>query len=686
MKAQKRIGPKRIGVVGAGTMGSGIAQKVAQSGMPVVLMDIGQAQIDAGLGRIKAMLDQGVARKVFRPGFPEQVLGRITTTTDAAGLADCDLVVEAVFENLDVKRKLFAQAEAHVRPDAVLATNTSSFKVAAVAQGAKHPERFVGLHYFYHPAKNRLLEVIPYHDSSPSAVEAAWMFAEAHGKTAIHSEDAPGFVVNRFFVPWLTEAVRLLEEKVADLATIEHTCKELFGVGMGPFQLMNVTGVPIAMHAADGLASELGPFYAAADRLRQQVEAGQDWTVEGTPLLAGKRQVEERMLGAVLLVAAALVEEGVATPEDVEIGAKVGLLWPAGPFGLANRVGVEKATAWAAAVAKRYDLPLPAVIQARLTAPVPFDIRSVSLSVEGAIGRITMNRPEALNALDPTTVADLANAFDQAERDPAVQAIVIEGRGKAFVAGADIKYFVRNIDSGDIDAIVNFTRTGHELFLRIDRCQKPVVARLNGLALGGGVELALACDAIVADQTAALGFPETGIGIYPGLGGTQRLVQRCGLAVGRYLVLTGDIVPATRAAELGLVDRVAPAGTSMAAVDELLERGQVEAGPGGGELAHPDKKALAPLQALFSDENTRAMLAGTYQGKDEFAQKTAKKIGHKAPVALKLACQLMDEAACAPIEQGVEMELCSLPEIFSTADARAGLGSVGRGRPTFEGK
>jgi len=678
--------PKRIGVVGAGTMGSGIAQKVAQSGMPVVLMDIGPEQIEAGLGRIRAMLEQGVARKVFAPGVPEQVLGRITTTTDAAGLAECDLVVEAVFEDLQIKRELFAQAEAHVRPDAVLATNTSSFKVAAVAEGALHPERFVGLHYFYHPAKNRLLEVIPQAHSSAEAVEAAWIFAEAHGKTAIHAEDAPGFVVNRFFVPWLNEAVRLLEEGVADIPTIEHTCKELFSVGMGPFQLMNVTGVRIAMHAADGLASELGAFYSAAGRLRQQVEAGQDWPYEGTALVAGKRQVEERMLGAVLLVAAALVEEGVATPEDVEIGAKVGLLWPAGPFGLANRVGIERAVAWAAAVARRYDLPVPMVIQERLTAPEPFGIRSVSLCVEGSIGRITMNRPEALNALDPATVAELASAFEQAEQDPAVEAIVIEGRGKAFVAGADIKYFIRNLDAGDLAAIVDFTRQGHELFLRIDRCAKPVVARLNGLALGGGAELALACDAIVAEPAAALGFPETGIGIYPGLGGTQRLVQRCGLAVGRYLVLTGDVIPAARAVALGLVDRLAPPGESMTVVRQLLEDGRVSAGPGAGELARPDKAALAPLDAVFTDGGTRALLAGAYEASDALGQKAAKKIATKAPVALKLACQLMDQAPCAPIEQGVEMELSSLPEIFSTADARVGLGSVGRHRPTFEGK
>ena len=678
--------PRNIGVVGAGTMGSGIAQKIAQSGMPVVLMDISEGQIQAGMDRIRKMLSQGVERRVFTPEFMDEVLGRITTTTEPKDMAKCDLIVEAVFENMDIKRELFAKLEKHVRSDAVLATNTSSFKVSAIAQGAAHPERFIGLHYFFHPAKNRLLEIIPYEATSEQTRQKAWAFAEAHSKTAIHSEDAPGFVVNRFFVPWLTESVRLLEEDMADLPTIETVCKELFGIGMGPFQLMNVTGVPIAMHAADGLASELGPFYRAADLLRKQVESGQNWSIEGQPSGRGEEQVRQRMLGVVLLVAAALVQEGVSSAEDVEIGAKVGLRWPMGPFSLANKTGIEKAVSWAADVARRYDLHLPDSIASRLENPTPFEIRAVSLSVEHGLARITMNRPEALNALDPDTVADLDRAFSSAENDPAVSAIVIDGRGKAFVAGADIKFFVKNIDANKLDAIVDFTRTGHELFLRIDKCKKPVVARVNGLALGGGVELALCCDAIVADMGAVLGFPETGIGIYPGLGGTQRTVHRCGLEVARYLVLTGQMLDAKTAAQLGLVDRVAPTGDTMPVVEKLLSEGKVPAGAGAGDLAKPSMKAVKPINELFTDANTEAMLRGDFSSDDKFAQKMAKKISQKAPVALKIAQQLMGQAASAPIEQGVEMELASLPEIFATEDARTGLASVGRTRPEFKGK
>jgi enoyl-CoA hydratase/3-hydroxyacyl-CoA dehydrogenase len=377
------------------------------------------------------------------------------------------------------------------------------------------------------------------------------------------------------------------------------------------------------------------------------------------------------------------VDEGVSSAEDTDIGAMVGLRWPRGPFALANRIGIGQAVEAAADVARRHDLPLPSLLAGRAE---PFALQAVSLIVEDGLARITMNRPNAMNALDPETVASLARAFDAAAADPAATAIVLEGRGKAFVAGADIKFFIRGIDDGDIPRIVDFTRVGQELFLRIDRCPKPVVARLNGLALGGGAELALACDAIVAEPGASIGFPETGIGIYPGLGGTQRLVGRTGLAVARSLVLTGDVLPAARAADLGLVDRVAPSGASMDAVRQLLADGAVEAGEGAGGLARPGA-AKAAVEALYTDGNVAAMLDGTFQPTDDAAGKAYKKLRAKAPVALKMADELMRKAPSTPIAEGVELELGGLPRIFSTKDARAGLGSViDRTRPTYEGR
>ncbi|HEX6850522.1 MAG TPA: 3-hydroxyacyl-CoA dehydrogenase family protein, partial [Candidatus Polarisedimenticolaceae bacterium] len=294
---------RTLAVIGAGNMGSGIAQKMATEGFPVILLDLDDAKVARGLDIIATTLAQGVERKIFRPEQAEAIRARIRGTADWSAVAEADLVVEAVFEDLTVKREVFERLERHARPEAILGTNTSSFAVTDLAKGMKHPERILGLHYFYHPAKNRLVEVIPGEATSPEAVRRAWALQEQIGKTPIRSADASGFIVNRYFVPWLNEAVRLLEEGVADIPTIEAACKKAFGVGMGPFELMNVTGVPIAKHAANTLGQAFGPMYAPAKALVAQVDSGKHWNLDGTPDASKFEAVNRRMLAVVFLVA-----------------------------------------------------------------------------------------------------------------------------------------------------------------------------------------------------------------------------------------------------------------------------------------------------------------------------------------------------------------------------------------------
>src|SRR5882672_11318974 len=265
---------RTLAVIGAGNMGSGIAQKAATEGFPVILVDVDDAKVARGLAIIEKTLADGVERKIFRPDMAAAIRERITGTADWSTLSDVDLVVEAVFEDLDVKEQVMKRLEEVCRKDAILATNTSSFLVSDLAKAMAYPERMLGLHYFYHPAKNRLVEVIAGEATSPEVAAAAWTVQEMMGKTPIRSADASGFIVNRYFVPWLNEAVRLLEEGTADVPTIGTAAKATFGSGMGPFELMNVTGIPIAMHAANTLGHAFGPFYAPAALLRKQVDSG----------------------------------------------------------------------------------------------------------------------------------------------------------------------------------------------------------------------------------------------------------------------------------------------------------------------------------------------------------------------------------------------------------------------------
>jgi len=674
---------RKIGVVGAGNMGAGIAQKIAQEGLRVVLVDIKPEYVQRGLDSIRALLDEGVQRRIFKPAQVEQTLGRIQGTTDVADLADADLVIEAVFEDFDVKAGLFQQLDAACGPRTILATNTSSFYVRDFAARTQRPDRFIGLHYFFHPAKNRLLEIIPHEGTSPDTVEACQLAARLHGKTAIVVKDAAGFAVNRFFVPFLNEAARMLEEGVADIPTIEEGARRAFRIGMGPFLLMNVTGIPIAVHSSATLGRELGPFYATAAILERQMEKHEDWDLSGEVEEEKVQAVHDRFQGVCLGVAAQLVSEGVARIEDTDRGAKIGLRWVMGPFELMNRLGIEETCELVQAIAHRYeDFAMPSLLLEQRQKGEPFAFRVVDLDVADGIATLTLNRPEAMNALNEAVVGQLAAAFAAAEADPEVRAIVLRGAGKAFVAGADIRYFVKKIKADAIDDIVTFTRAGHELLLAIESSPKLTIAVLDGLSLGGGSELALACQAIVATPAGSLGFPETGIGIFPGLGGMPRLARQVGSDLAAYYVLTGRSISATAAHDLGLVAALVPAGELDGAIRAL-----VDVGAPAKNRARVIPESFQALAATCAGDNLPRLLAGDpIQHTDAaLAAKTSKIVGFKAPIACRVACELIHAGGELSMEQAAELELGRLTEIFSTADALEGLSAVGRRRPSFTG-
>ena len=674
----------KIGVIGAGNMGSGIAQKIAQEGIHVVLVDITDELVERGLGIIKQLLEEGVERKIFTPGQIEQVLSRITGTTDFKAVADADLVIEAVFEDKQVKSDLFKKLDKLCAQKTILATNTSSFFVSEFAVQTSRPDRFIGLHYFYHPAKNRLLEVIPHQGTSTETLEKSLLAANLHGKTSIVVKDAPGFAVNRFFVPFLNEAARMLEENIANIPTIEEAAKQAFRIGMGPFELMNVTGIPIAVHASTTLGNELGPFYATADILSAQKDKNENWDLAGEVDNSKIGAAVDRFYGVCLGVAAALVDEGVASIEDTDRGAKIGLRWVCGPFEIINQIGIDKTVATVEAITRKYpDFKMPQILARQKKLGTPFDFRFVDLEIKDHIATITLNRPEAMNALNEAVVAQLDERFSEAEKNSAVRAIVIRGAGKAFVAGADIRYFVNKIKSDQIQDIIAFTRKGHELFLKIENSEKSTIAILDGLSMGGGSELALACQAIIATPAGSMGFPETGIGIYPGLGGMLRTARMAGPELAKYYVFTGATISAQDAQQLGIATEL----VSPAQVDVTIRKLASQAMPDKYRRRDiPDK--LKPLAMVCDDENVTRLLSGQPpQGvSEELAARTAKLIGFKAPLALKVSNEIIDRQANTSIEEAMEIELGRLNDIFSTADALEGLSSLGRKRPEFKGE
>jgi len=673
----------KIAVIGAGNMGSGIAQKLAQEGLNVVLVDISEEFVERGIITIRQTLKEAVERKILSAEHVHDILSHIIGTCDFKMVANADLVIEAVFEDKQVKYDLFEKLDRICSEKTILATNTSSFYVHEFAEKTSRPDRFVGLHYFYHPAKNRLLEVIPHEKTSAETLEKSLLAAKLHGKTAIVVKDAPGFAVNRFFVPFLNEAARMLEEGVADIPTLEEAAKQAFKIGMGPFELMNVTGIPIAVHASTSLGNELGPFYATADILKSQLDKNENWDLKGDVDEAKLQAVKDRFYGVCLGVAAALVDEGVASIEDTDRGAKIGLRWLMGPFEIMNKIGIEKTYNAVEAITRKYpDFKMPEILARQNEIGKPFTFNFVDLERKGPLAYITLNRPEAMNALNETVVAQLTRRFEEAEKNPDVKAIVLQGAGKAFGAGADIKYFVDKIKADQIADIVEFTRKGHELLLKMENSDKLTIALLDGLSLGGGSELALACQVIVATPAGSMGFPETGIGIFPGLGGMLRMARHVGPELAKYYVFTGTPLSAEDAQALGIVNRLVAPAEVPSAISELASKGK------------PDKYRPREIPEKFklqaqvcSSENAARLLAGKLpEGvPEEIAAKTAKIIGYKAPLALKLANEIIDQQIGQSMTAAVEIELGRAQDLFSTADALEGLSSLGRKKPEFKG-
>tara|TARA_B100000459_G_scaffold146022_1_gene111401 strand:+ start:2208 stop:4292 length:2085 start_codon:yes stop_codon:yes gene_type:complete len=687
---------QRVAIVGAGNMGSGIAQKTAQEEFDVQMVDREQQWVDRGQGIISNFLSEAVERRIFSPAQVEAIQGRITGVVGVENTAeDTDLVIEAVFEDFDIKTAVFNTLDKACGPNTILASNTSSLSVNALAEATGRADRFVGLHFFYHPAKNRLVEVIPAESSSSETIEKVVQYCKMLGKVVIVCADRPGFVVNRFFVPWLNEACLLLEEGVATAAQIDAAACKAFRIGLGPFGLMNLTGPPIALHSTDYLAEQLEtPRYNGAQNLRDLIDANDQWSLEGDETYSEEQYaaISERLYGVVFGVAAQIVDEGVCSMEDVDRGAKVGLRWARGPFELMNKVGVDASCKMAQSYAnlaaesdpaRAWNVPEFFVQQGN----EPWSFSTVDTSVEDGIATVTINRPEAMNALNETVISQLGAALDEVNANDSVHTIVLDGAGKAFVAGADVKFFVDKIRADAIPDIVDFTTNGHVVLDKLESSSKTTVALTTGLALGGGLELALACDYRIGTRRTQFRFPETSIGIYPGLGGSQRPARICGVPAARWAVLAGNFMDASTAADLGLLTHLVDVSGVNACVSELAKSGKPD-NKYPGQPARPDSVVATFARTFYADENMSDLMAGIcpsgFDAEDKNISRQLKSLSRAAPHGLLMASNLIDESLKTDLAQGLQLELDGLTEIFSTADSLEGLSALIEGRrPTY---
>jgi len=266
---------EQVGVVGLGTMGSGIAQLCIQAGVPTVACDSTAQLAERGRGLIERQLNRGVEKQRLTEDDRERMLGLLEPVDDVGALAGCDLVIEAVFEDLAVKQELFGRIEAVVGADTVLATNTSALSVTEIASTLAHPERLAGMHFFNPAPVLPLVEVIRGQLTADTAFDTAYAFAERIGKDPIACGDTPGFVVNRILIPVLNDAVRVLEEGTASPEDIDKGMRLGTGWPIGPLALIDLIGIDVHVHVCEALWSAFrDPRFAPPPRLVRMTKAG----------------------------------------------------------------------------------------------------------------------------------------------------------------------------------------------------------------------------------------------------------------------------------------------------------------------------------------------------------------------------------------------------------------------------
>lgn len=360
-----------VGVIGAGTMGSGIAQIAAQAGHEVVLFDTRQAALESSEAALKKIMGRLVEKGSVKPENAKAIQDRFTYATEITAFANCALVIEAVIEDLTIKKQLFAELGSTVGPDAILATNTSSLSVTSIAAACKFPERVIGLHFFNPAPLLPLVEVVPGLATDPQHTTTCVALMKAWGKTPVIAKDTPGFIVNRVARPFYGEALRIYEEGIADMATIDDAMRTVGGFKMGPFELMDLIGndINFAVTSSVFKAFFYDPRYRPSVTQQRMVEA--NWLgrktgrgyydyATGTTLPASDTNkdlhqiIVDRIVVMLINEAVDALQLGIASKEDLDLAMTKGVNYPKGLLQWAEEKGYSNCLAQMEALQLEY--------------------------------------------------------------------------------------------------------------------------------------------------------------------------------------------------------------------------------------------------------------------------------------------------------------------------------------------
>jgi enoyl-CoA hydratase/3-hydroxyacyl-CoA dehydrogenase len=629
--------PDEVAVIGAGTIGPDIGYylKSAMPNCKLFLLDVVEEPLKRAEQRIIGYTQKAVDKKKMKAGKAAAVKENIVYTTDYEQIRNCKLVIEAATEDIPLKQKIFAMVESIVSDETIITSNTSSIPADRLFLKMKRPERTTVTHFFAPAWRSLPVEVISWDAVSREILDYLFWFFAKTGKAPIITDDAICFILDRIFDNWCNESAYLLDGATA--SQIDSIAEEF--VFAGPFFVLNLAnGNPIiietnTLQMEEGEHYQPAPILASVDR----------WLTNrpGSPVeisMEIKNTVRDRLLGILFSQSFDIIDRGIGTKEDLNFGCQVALGFRKGPLDLMHDMGEEEVNRIMAKFQEeRGEFP---------QADQPFNSyqdfnRYILVDEREGVKIITIRRPQAMNALNDELTDEILSVLKQFADDPATKGFIITGYGTtAFSAGADIGKFPSML--GDADASAQYARDCAKVQIFMDRMDKPVVAALNGLAMGGGLEVAIRCHSIVAIKNAILQFPEITLGILPGIGGCVVPYRKWpqGAALFNEMICFGKPLSARDAADFGMVAKLADDHQHLiqVAIGEVNRlQGKVTGLPVGKveipELMIPDEPkagnqllskeavsiAVQTIQKGVSTDNLEAALEVGYQGFGEIA-------------------------------------------------------------------
>jgi len=587
--------PREIAIIGAGTIGPDIAYylKSALPDVRLFLVDVIDRPLENAKERIQGYIQKALDRKKMKPDQAKAVGVNIVYTKDYTEIKNSDLVIEAATENLEIKRRIVEQVESLVRPDAIITSNTSSIPAERIFSEAKNPDRTTITHFFAPAWRNPAVEVITWRGVDQKVVDYLRSMFCLTGKVPIISKSEVCFILDRVFDNWCNDAALMLD--VATAPQIDQVAQEF--VFAGPFFVLNLArGNPIIVET-NTLQMEEGKHYRPANILRsvQNWVVGKPGTkVEVDPDLAAT--VRNRLLGVLFSQCFDVINRGIGTLEDLNLGCQIALGFRKGPFDIMKELGKTEVSR----IISDFQKARPGMpgVEGDFNRYESFR-RNILVDEINGVKIITIRRPQFMNALNDEVNTEILEVLKENEANPSVQGFVVTGYGdRAFSAGAEIGRFPEVL--GNAEASAQYCRDYSPLLRYLDQCEKPVVAAVNGMALGGGFELAIRCHRIVATRKAWFQFPEVTLGILPGIGGLVVPYRRWphGSSVFHNMLRLAERLTDQKAEDLGIVSTLADDYYQMiqAAVEQVRKTaGQIRRIPDGPVEISPIEPIESPM-------------------------------------------------------------------------------------------